>query len=274
MERIPLARGEVLAEIVRYRRLMGLVLGLAFGLVYGAISQLANPLTLPGIPLYQPPLGAPGNILLLTLWGGILGLLCGWPDSAMVGVLLPSLASTAALLARGLSGMQEDIQRLLVAGITLGVPVLVVTLPLMGALRWTIDSLGEMRGRPVSTWEQVRGPLLLLAFVAIIAAFAVVNATARTTLTNMDAMLQAGLAAPTPDRLPEPLQAPAVGDFQGRARPRYTLEWTESDLDRFIELRPAGNYDQHSAVIARFAGGWTLVCLYPTADARPNCGGY
>ncbi len=274
MERIPLARGEVLEEIVRYRRLMGLVLGLAIGLVYGVVSQLANPLTLPGIPLYQPPLGAPGNILLLTLWGGILGLLCSWPDSTALGVLLPSLASTAVLLVRGFWGLPDDPQRLLVTGITLGFPVFMVTLPVMGILRWTVDSLGEMRGRPVSWWEQVRGPLLLLACVAIIAAFSVANATARSTLTNMDAMLQAGLATPTPDRLPEPLQAPAVGDFQGRARARYTLEWTETDLDRFIELRPAGSYDQHSAVIARFGGGWTLVCLYPTAEARPNCGAY
>lgn len=274
MERIPLARGEVLAEIVRYRRLMGLVLGLAIGLVYGLISQLATPLTLPGIPLYQPPLGAPGNILLLTLWGGILGLLCAFPESATLGVLLPSLASTAILLARGLSGMQEDVQRLLVTGITLGVPVLVITLPLMAILRWTIDSLGEMRGRPVSLWEQLRGPLLLLASVAVIAAFAVANARARTILTRMDGMVQAGLAAPDSASLPQPLQAASVGDFRVHANARYTLEWTEMDLDRFIELRPAGSYDQHSAVIARFAGGWTLVCLYPTADARPNCRGY
>jgi hypothetical protein len=54
----------------------------------------------------------------------------------------------------------------------------------------------------------------------------------------------------------------------------YTLEWTKYDLDRFMQLRPPANFDQHAAVIARFPGDYLLVCVYPTPKQAPNCGSY
>ena len=85
---------------------------------------------------------------------------------------------------------------------------------------------------------------------------------------------QGALAATNPADLPAPLQGPLVRDFPVGSGAAYTLEWTRQDLDRFIELRPSANYDQHVAVIARLGGGYRLVCLFPTARSGPTCGTY
>ena len=53
-------------------------------------------------------------------------------------------------------------------------------------------------------------------------------------------MIQTELAAPDTASLPAPLQAPDVTKFPAGRSP-YTLEWTNVELDRFIELRPASN---------------------------------
>jgi hypothetical protein len=271
MERIPLATKEVPAEVDRYRRAMGFLLGLLLGFVYSLISQGINQIFLPGVPLYQPPFGFWGNIGLSALWGGVLGLICAWPYSTAIGVTLASTASILVTVIRGLAGIDEPVSRLVIIAAVLGVPAAFLMVPAMMALRWAVNGQVDMRGRPASLSGRLRGPLTLLAIMAVIAVFALYNSKARMVLTRMDEMLQAGLAAVDAAGLPEALAAPRTGDFLGRADATYTLEWTEQDLDRFIDLRPSNNFSEHSAVIARFANGQTLICLYPSALTRPNC---
>ena len=79
----------------RYRRAAGALIGIMFGFAYTLVSQLINRLALPGIPLYQPPLGPVGNILLGLLAGAGLGLLCAWPASGAKGILLGGAAAAA-----------------------------------------------------------------------------------------------------------------------------------------------------------------------------------
>jgi hypothetical protein len=86
-------------------------------------------------------------------------------------------------------------------------------------------------------------------------------------------MIEAGLAARDSASLPAPLQAPSVKNYPAGRSP-YTLEWTNVELDRFIELRPAASYDRQAAVIARFRNGLTLVCIYTAPKATPSCGSY
>ena len=85
-------------------------------------------------------------------------------------------------------------------------------------------------------------------------------------------MIQAGLAAPDTASLPAPLQAPGITKFPA-GRSLYTLEWTNVELDRFIELRPAASYDKQAAVIARFGMGLCSVSVYPCAESQ-TCGTY
>jgi hypothetical protein len=271
MHRIPVAVRENEGEVDRYRRLMGAGLGAALGLVYFLVSQGINLIFLPDIPLFQPPLGLWGNAALGALWGGLLGLICAWPYSTAIGVVLASIASISVNVVRGLAGIDEPLGRLVIIAMVLGVPTAILMIPAMMALRWAINGFVDLRSHPTSRRERWRSPLILLALIAVVAAFSLYNAKARTLLVRMNDTLQAGLAAASAADLPGELQTLRSGNFLANASDSYTLEWTETDLDRFIDLRPSSNYSDHSAVLVRFDNGRSLVCLYPTVDARPNC---
>jgi len=271
MHRVPVAARENPTEVDRYRRLVGALLGALLGLVYFLISQGINAVFLPGIPLFQPPLGFWGNVALGALWGGMLGLICAWPYSTAIGVVLASVASISVSVVRGLSGIDEPLSRLVIIGVVLGVPTTILMIPAMMALRWAINGLVDLRNHPTSRDQRLRGPLILLALVALVAAFSLYNAKARTLLTRMDDTLQAGLVAANAADLPTELQTLRSGNFLAHASDSYTLEWTETDLDRFIDLRPSSNYSDHSAVLVRFDNGQSLICLYPGVEVRPNC---
>jgi hypothetical protein len=271
MHRVPVAVRENPAEVDRYRRLVGVALGAFLGFVYLLISQGINAIFLPGVPLFQPPLGFWGNVALGALWGGVLGLICAWPYSTAIGVVLASIASISVNIVRGLAGIDEPLGRLVIIAVVFGVPTAFLMVPAMMALRWAINGVVDLRSHPASRNQRWRGPLILLALVAVVATFSLYNAKARTLLVRMNDTLQAGLAANSADELPDELQALRSGSFLASASDAYTLEWTETDLDRFIDLRPSSNYSDHSAVLVRFDNGRSLVCLYPTVDARPNC---
>ncbi len=271
MHRIPVAVRENPGQVDRYRRLVGTGLGAILGLVYVLVSQGINIVFLPDVPLFQPPVGLWGNVALGALWGGLLGLICAWPYSTAIGVTLASLASVTVTIVRGLAGLDESLGRLVIIGLVLAIPAAILMVPAMMALRWAINGLVDLRSHPTSSRERWRGPLILLALVAVVAAFSLYNTKARTLLVRTNDTLQAGLAATSTADLPGELQALRNGSFLASASDAYTLEWTETDLDRFIDLRPSSNYNDHSAVLVRFDNGQSLVCLYPTIDARPNC---
>lgn len=271
MHRIPVAVRVAPAEVDRYRRLVGIALGAVLGLVYFLVSQGVNALFLPGIALFQPPLGFWGNVVLGALWGGLLGLICAWPYSTALGVALASLASISVTVVRGLWGIDESLGRLMIVALVSGIPAAILMLPAMWALRWAINGLVEQRNQPLVWRERLHTPARLLIVVAVVAAFSLYNSKARTLLVRMDDTLQAGLAASAAVELPTELGALRSGDFLTDAGAGYTLQWSETDLDRFIDLRPASNYNDHSAVIVRFANGQSLICLYPGVAVRPNC---
>lgn len=271
MHRVPVAVRENPVEVDRSRRQIGLVLGALLGLVYSLVSQGINLIFLPAVPLFQPPWGFWGNVALGTLWGGALGLICAWPYSTAVGVVLASMASISVSIVRGLSGIDESLGRLAVVAVVLGVPTAFLMAPAMLALRWAINGLVDLSKHQTARNERLRAPLVLVALVIVVASFSLYNVKARTLLRRMDNTLQAGLAAASATDLPDELRTLRSGNFLTNASDGYTLEWTETDLDRFIDLRPSSNYSEHSAVIVRFDTGLSLICLYPGVDARPNC---
>jgi hypothetical protein len=56
----------------RKRRIYGLMIGLTFGLPYALISEFINTWMLPGIPLFDLPLGRVTTVVLTILFMGIL----------------------------------------------------------------------------------------------------------------------------------------------------------------------------------------------------------
>lgn len=271
MKPLPLSIQAAMSDEDGYRRLTGILLGAGLGLIYTLAGGAVNWLTLPGISLYHPPFGFWGNLPLAALWGATVGLICVWPNNAIVGILLAALVSILPAMVRGLSGIPDDGVRLGLIALVLGVPAAIFMVPAIAVLRAAANHLASFRDTSVSWQERWRRPLLLGLAMVLIGLLSLPSAAARATIKHMDQTLQAGLAANAAAKLPQELRALHGGDFLANADADYTLEWTDIDLDHFIDLRPANNYNEHSAVVVRFDNGHTLVCLYPTPQSRPNC---
>ena len=260
--------------MTRDRRAAGVIIGALLGLAYLLVSQLINRIALPGIPLYQPPLGPLGNILLGGLVGAALGGLAAWPESPSLGVIAGSVTAGIGILVATSAGLGFNSAAGVIFSLILSVPLVWVIVPVILALRWTADRQAEARRHSVPRILRLRVPLALTLFVMLLALLDLLPSEGRTELSHMHTLVRAGLSATDSAAVPAPLRSRAVIGFPIGQPARYTLEWTTYDLDRFIELRPAGNYSQHAAVIARFRDGPLLVCLYPTPKIAPQCATY
>lgn len=269
---------EAQQTLERRRQRTGVLLGIALGCGYGLVSQFINRLALPGIPLYQPPLGPLGNAALNTLVGAGLGFLTTRPNSAALGIFAGSLAGAVAIMVDALLRL-GDISAapvILVAGLVFSAPIAWLTMPMIALLRWVAERQVDALRDGASLLARLRTPVVLVLVMGLLAGFELLPGAAREQLVRTHALLQTGLtrAADGAADLPAPLRGPRMGAFPPAGGRGYTLEWTMYDLDRFIELRPSSTYDQHTAVIARFDGGGAVVCLYPTPRSEPNCGSY
>lgn len=260
----------------RYRRLTGLVLGGGLGLVYGLVSQLINRALLPGVPLYQPPFGPAGNSALSMIGGALLGLICAWPLTGVLGVFWASAVTAVALLTftfvkARLSGNQ--LIAMLLTGVFLALPFWGMLVPLIAALRWGVNGQEEAHRDRLPRRARVFRPVLLIALAAGAGALSLKHADVRLMLNRTHALLQAGQQA-ADDALPAPLQQPDVGAFSQRGRGPYQLAWEGERIARYRIPRPGRNFDTHSVVVAHFASGWHLVCLYIAPDEPPLCKGF
>lgn len=259
----------------RQRLSTGVLLGAILGLAYGLVSQLINPIALAGIPLYQPPAGPFGNIVLTALLGGLLGVITCYPPSAAIGILFGGLASLVGIAfymlvrlgALGLGGA-------LLSSLLLSAPMAWLTVPVMAILRWVAERQVDARRVGEPSLRRARLPILLVVVMAVLGSFEILPDQSRDTLARTQALIQQGLQSGSAAALPEPLRGPTMTAFPPAQKTGYTLEWTKYDLDRFMELRPPSNFDEHVAVIARFPGSYYLVCLYPTPKQPPNCANY
>ncbi len=261
-----------------YRRLMGLVLGAVLGLAYGLVAQWINRFFLPGVPLYQPPLGPLGNSTLFAAGGALLGLICAWPAGGVQGAFLASAVS-ALLLVGGSFATTRPSGNLMIAIVITGgflmLPFWGLLVPFLAALRWGVNHLEEAQRERQPLYRRLPGPLLLVLAAGLAGALSLHRPDARMALARMDALLRAGLGAAVPSALPEPLQSPDVGDFLAHGRTAtYTLAAESRRVERFRIPRPGRNFDNHQFVVARFADGWSLACVYITLDEAPRCRGF
>jgi hypothetical protein len=256
----------------RYRRRIGLILGALLGFTYGLVSLVGNRLMLPGIPLYQPPLGAFGDTLMFTAIGAVLGFLVAWPRSGVKGVFLMAAAAALGFVLLSIATGQNQGQTLafqVVAAISLSLPIWGLFVPIFAALRWVIGQEEEAH-RDGRAWRgRVLAPLVLVLIVGLVAYSAVYPPRGRDALKAAQAMLsEAAATRTTPEAL---AQVPGFAENNGAP---YQLSWEGSDIARFRIPRPSRNFDLHSAVIARYPSGWNLVCVYITAEEPPVCRGF
>ncbi len=261
-----------------YRRWFGVLLGVGLGLCYGLVSQSLNRLALPGIPLYQPPCGPVGNTLLWMAAIGLFALMSAWHAEGMIGMYAGgALGAIIIMVLTLLSGMismdrlQLRIFILLLILIPLGGMLTLVA----GLLRWVVNR--EVEGRIDRTSLAVRAwiPLALLVLAGLVGSTARYPVWGWEEVRHLDAMLQNGLGVSDTSDLPEPLQHTRVGGFLDHAEGNYTLAWEDQEINRFAIPRGTSSRPwEEAAVIARFENGWSLVCIYPDADAKPACKGF
>ncbi len=274
------------------RRLLGPALGAALGLAFGLASQYGNDLLAPGIPLYHPPFGAIGNLILCVVVGAALGLVTAWPKHALIGALAGCVAG-ALLAVTAIMLVEQDSLDTSQATVTLFtfLPIAAVLALPIGIVRWVLSKEEQIRReaalgdpfakrRGASAWRILR-PLLLVVIAAAWGMLFVYPERARVVLPRMNAIVQAGLNAADRASLPAEFQAidgwtgaagKVLPGYPQQAKGSYTLDFQEGKLGRFGIPRPAENEEEQSAVIARFDNGWAFVCLFITADAEPRCG--
>lgn len=261
-------------SIHNYRRLAGLLFGAGLGLTYGLTSQLTNRILLPGIPLYQPPLGPLGNILASVLVGALLGVICAWPESSINGAFIAGAVAALVILVGNAALAEPDRSTLatrLITSVVLLLPFWGLMVLLIAALRWGVNKLVDAHADHLPIRARIAAPAVLLLVVGVVGIAPSYRGEARTLLAQTHALLRAGQAAASAEALPAPLAAPAAGSFLENGRGPYELSWQQQKIEKFRIARPIENFDNHSAVVARFKNGWNLVCLYITPQRPPLC---
>jgi hypothetical protein len=268
-------------RVDRFRRLAGLILGLSLALIFASITQVMVRLEMPGVPLFQPPLGAAGNVILWVVAGALLGLLAAWPEEPTYGVLFSAAAGTLfislyILLTSGTPGGEPGatiVTRLLSLAFIF-LPAAGMLAPLMILLRWSIGRLTDAYKRAVPTWKILWIPVVLVAAVVTLGLLMRLPADARQELRRTQELIHSGLAATDRQSLPAALKNKQVGDFSSNASPNYTLEWDKNNVNRYGIPRTAVSQDSKEAVVvARFDNDWVFVCLYSGPDVEPACKG-
>ncbi len=256
----------------RLRRTYGFIIGLAFGTVYSVISQFINVWMLPGIPLFDLPVGRVETAMLTSLSMGIMGLMATWDEESFWGVFGSGLFAVigGSLLAYINSGGGQVATSFFLSLFTF-LPRLVIYLPLIFFFRWLVAGLDETGNAPSSGLMRLLKVTFSILIVAVIGGrFSLLAPEAREALLDMNALVLEGLSSvANGGGVPDPL-IPVEG-FTTHAKGAYTLEWS-SDVDSLPVTRPMVAYGvTESLIIARFETEYQFGCAFTPPGHVPKC---
>lgn len=262
-----------------HRKVFGVLLVAASGFAYGLISQTINALFLPGIPLYQPPFGILGNILMAVLIGISLGFLVASSETGAVGVLWGSfLGALFVSVATMLTGQVEDeiFWRKIVAITIAFIPIAAILAPLLILFRWAIGREEDAyrnagKGLAPTFLRRYALPASLVLGAGLLGLFSLYSDVGRAVTPRMDALIKQGRQASRFEMLPEPLRDRDVRYFFEHKNQPYRLAWDKDSGNRYAIPRPAGSGYDTSIVIARYEDGYLLVCMFPGKTGEPSC---
>lgn len=256
----------------RKRRVYGFMIGLAFGLPFAIISEFINIWMLPGIPLFELPLGRVTTTVLTTLFMSILGLIVAWDEESFWGLLGGSLfiVIVSSLQAKYNSGVSEGVTSFFLFLFTF-LPRLIIYLPLTLFLRWVLNNFDRTAsissGRTGSPFLAI---LALLALAVIGGRYSILVPEAHQALQDGNTLILEGMSAVENGmNLPEPLLV--VDGFSTYANGPYTLEWS-SDVDQLPVTRPIAEFGvTESLIIFRFENTYQFGCVYTPPSRVPKC---
>jgi hypothetical protein len=248
------------------------MIGLTFGLPYALVSQFINTWMLPGIPLFDLPLGRVTTVVLTIFFMGILGLIVAWDEESFWGLLGGSmlLVSLGSLQAYLNSGLSEGVTSFFLFLFTF-MPRLIIYMPLAFLFRWVLGNFDRFtsasRGRMGSPLLAL---LALLGLAVLGGRFSILAPEAHQALRDGNALVLEGISAVANGAdLPEPLIP--VDGFSTYAKGPYTLEWN-SDVDQLPVTRPIAGFGvTESLIIFRFENEYQFGCAYTPPSRVPKC---
>jgi hypothetical protein len=263
-----------------FRRWVGIGAGAAVGLAYGLGAQHVNRIAT-GAPLYQPPLGPLGNVLLIMAVAALIGLATAWPAKSMAGIALGALVGMALLQIRSWAlpdTMAIFEQMGLVSNLVFDLIALplafLIALPLSLVLRWLVVDTCDHRGQAWFTWRRLRLPVVVLAVVAFVGTWSSYPRAVRETIRSMDALVKTGLAAQSPNQVPAPLQTGVGRGLLNSAIGDYQLEW-DTGVARLSSgdagLGAVSQGGGPTTIRARFENGYAVSCRFNVPSGTPTC---
>jgi hypothetical protein len=258
------------------RRVLGMIFGGGIGLLYGLVSQNINLLYLPGVPLFVAPPGRSGSVILLALFGALMGLVVAWPLDAIPGVILGAILATVAQTAITIR------QQTSVPGNTVGLayvlvltflPRVVLLLPIAALIRWILDIWERELAHVTFSTRKLGASLAALVLISVLAGWLnLYSSDARYALQKTDQMIQTGMAAQSSEQIPVAIRT--LDGFTQNAVGRYSLQLSDNPEALPIQRPPASYQTNEYAVIVRFEDGYHFACVFVPPHPEPNCGTY
>lgn len=255
----------------RNRRILGFIIGATFGLIYSWVSQFVNVWALPGIPLYEPPIGRVETILLTALLMGLLSLIVIWDQESLWGLIIASLAGVVlSSYGAHLNSGETEFSKTVIVFVFTFMPRLVFFLPLGLFFRWLTNTVEDAilisRGR-------LRRFLIFVVVLSVVAVvggrFSILPQEALTAVQKAHTLLVESM--PIEERADLPVELQLVDGFVEYAEGPYTLEWS-SDADRLPVTRPIASLSTlESLVIFRFENGFIFGCVLTPPTYKTGC---
>jgi hypothetical protein len=251
-----------------HRRRTGLILGLILGTGYSVTSNLINRLALPGIPLYTPPPGEIGLILLTALMFGALGLVAAWPDEALPGVLISGLAGSF-ISSIWIFSTETNKTATLALLVLVFLPRMFFYLPFGALVRGLISRMDQPAAQNIAPVRRLIPVILAFALMVFLGTLARFPKETRAALVRMNELMQTGVPINTRADLPKPLQG--VEGFIQNAKGAYSF-LIGSDPDVLPVQRPAVEYGElEPFIIIKFENGFRFGCVFSPPYVNPAC---
>ena len=265
-------------------RRSAIVLGGLVGAAYGLGTMWVYSRLLPGVPLAHPPFGPYGNLLAYAAVGTLAVGVCVRTRNAYFGTALANGVMLAAAVGRAYLIGYTPLSAFMAFAFGVFALLMVIVLALAGTpyfllARAASEAQGEYWNLPIWAWRRARLLLPLLLIAAGLGAVAIPTNSLLDAYRRMDRLVLQGRGSP--GSLPKPLADPSrVENFALHAGQPYTLEYSPDEALRSELANVVAPLDV--AVVARFADGWRLACLfkdgiqivlcrsYPAGDATPG----